>query len=99
MEPELDLSSPEQKQYMMQNSFLSNPDANYARHSRDDEDDEDSDEPLMVIKTEDDPEVDFNTPRRSLYMTEKSTKKKIIKNGKVRNLKVNWWTIPVKKSF
>lgn len=85
MEPELDLdpSQDRQKPYMMQNSsFLSNPDGNYVHHSNRDEEDSDSDEPPMVIKTEDDPEVDFNTPRRSLYMTEKSSKKKIIKNGK-----------------
>lgn len=43
----------------------------------------DSDEHQMVIKTEDDPEIEFNTPRRSIYITEKSTKKKIIKDGKI----------------
>lgn len=43
----------------------------------------DSDEHQMVIKTEDDPEIEFNTPRRSIYITEKSTKKKVIKDGKI----------------
>lgn len=43
----------------------------------------DSDEHLMVIKTEDDPEIEFATPRRSIYMTEKSSKKKMMKDGKI----------------
>lgn len=43
----------------------------------------DSDEQQMVIKTEDDPEIDFVTPRRSIYITEKSSKKKIMKDGKI----------------
>lgn len=43
----------------------------------------DSDEHQMVIKTEDDPEIEFSTPRRSIYITEKSSKKKIIKDGKI----------------
>lgn len=43
----------------------------------------DSDEQQMVIKTEDDPEIEFSTPRRSIYITEKSSKKKIIKDGKI----------------
>lgn len=43
----------------------------------------DSDEQQMVIKTEDDPEIEFNTPKRSIYITEKSTKKKMIKDGKI----------------
>lgn len=53
-----------------------------------DQDDEefhysDSDEQQMVIKTEDDPEIDFQTPRKSIYITEKSSKKKIMKDGKI----------------
>ncbi|KAG5684909.1 hypothetical protein PVAND_014119 [Polypedilum vanderplanki] len=51
------------------------------------EDDEfnesESDEHQMVIKTEDDPEIEFSTPRRSIYITEKSSKKKMIKDGKI----------------
>jgi high mobility group protein 2-like 1 len=43
----------------------------------------DSDDRLMVIKTEDDPEIEFATPRRSIYMTEKSSKKKMMKDGKI----------------
>lgn len=43
----------------------------------------DSDEQQMVIKTEDDPEIEFNTPKRSIYITEKSSKKKMIKDGKI----------------
>lgn len=43
----------------------------------------DSDEQQMVIKTEDDPEIDFVTPKRSIYITEKSSKKKIMKDGKI----------------
>lgn len=43
----------------------------------------DSDEHQMVIKTEDDPEIEFATPRRSIYMTEKSSKKKMMKDGKI----------------
>lgn len=37
----------------------------------------------MVIKTEDDPEIEFATPKRSIYITEKSSKKKMIKDGKI----------------
>lgn len=37
----------------------------------------------LVIKTEDDPEIEFATPRRSIYMTEKSSKKKMMKDGKI----------------
>lgn len=43
----------------------------------------DSDERQMVIKTEDDPEIEFSTPRKSIYITEKSSKKKMIKDGKI----------------
>lgn len=46
------------------------------------ESDSDNDHQL-VIKTEDDPEIDFTTPRRSIYMTEKSSKKKMMKDGKI----------------
>lgn len=49
----------------------------------DDFQESDSDERLMVIKTEDDPEIEFATPRRSIYMTEKSSKKKMMKDGKI----------------
>lgn len=51
------------------------------------EDDEfnesDSDEQQVVIKTEDDPEIEFSTPKKSIYITEKSSKKKMIKDGKI----------------
>lgn len=44
----------------------------------------DSDEQQMIIKTEDDPEIEFNTPKRSIYITEKSSKKKMMgKDGKI----------------
>ncbi|CRK91089.1 CLUMA_CG004777, isoform A [Clunio marinus] len=43
----------------------------------------DSDDRQMVIKTEDDPEIEFATPRRSIYITEKSSKKKMMKDGKI----------------
>lgn len=49
----------------------------------DDFHDSDSDERHMVIKTEDDPEIEFAAPRRSIYMTEKSSKKKMMKDGKI----------------
>lgn len=49
----------------------------------DDFPDSDSDDHQMVIKTEDDPEIEFATPRRSIYMTEKSSKKKMMKDGKI----------------
>lgn len=49
----------------------------------DDFQESDSDEHLMVIKTDDDPEIEFATPRRSIYMTEKSSKKKMMKDGKI----------------
>lgn len=62
-----------------QGSYLPN-----SSHNNDDSPlDSDSDDQRMVIKTEDDPEVDFATPRRSIYMTEKSSKKKIFKDGKI----------------
>lgn len=49
----------------------------------DDFHDSDSDDQQMVIKTEDDPEIEFAAPRRSIYMTEKSSKKKMMKDGKI----------------
>lgn len=50
----------------------------------DDFQESDSDDQQMVIKTEDDPEIEFATPRRSIYMTEKSSKKKMMnKDGKI----------------
>lgn len=70
-------------------STLKDHDDNFAPDQDDlgpDDDDfneTDSDEQQMVIKTEDDPEIEFNTPRRSIYITEKSSKKKIIKDGKI----------------
>lgn len=60
--------------------------ANYGNNEDNDDSlgDSDSDDQRMVIKTEDDPDVvDFVTPRRSIYMTEKSSKKKIFKDGKI----------------
>lgn len=48
----------------------------------DDFHDSDSDQDRMVIK-EDDPEIEFAAPRRSIYMTEKSSKKKMMKDGKI----------------
>lgn len=49
----------------------------------DDFQESDSDNGHLVIKTEDDPEIEFATPRRSIYMTEKSSKKKMMKDGKI----------------
>lgn len=79
MEPNLHISH-------VYNDFkvTKNRDENYTP----DQDDEDfpysdSDEQQMVIKTEDDPEIEFATPRRSIYITEKSSKKKIMKDGKI----------------
>lgn len=59
------------------------PDQDDADAADDDFQESDSDENLMVIKTEDDPEIEFATPRRSIYMTEKSSKKKMMKDGKI----------------
>lgn len=53
--------------------------------SDDDEDDSlvsDFDDKDLLVRVEDDPEIEFTTPRRSLYMTEKSTKR-FTKDGKV----------------
>lgn len=96
MESDLDLSpNPDQhhKSFMMPNSLISVPESNSFMQPRPKSNfpndsfamgDSDSDEPPMVIKAEDDPEVDFSAPRRSLYMTEKSSKKKILsKDGKI----------------
>lgn len=61
-------------------------DDNYTPDQDDLDDDfqeSDSDDHQMVIKTEDDPEIEFATPRRSIYMTEKSSKKKMMKDGKI----------------
>jgi HMG (high mobility group) box len=92
MEPELNIDNViSVKQYddsYEDDGFPKAHDDNYAP-GQDDLDGEedfresDSDEHLMVIKTEDDPEIEFATPRRSIYMTEKSSKKKMIKNGKI----------------
>jgi high mobility group protein 2-like 1 len=63
---------------------IKNRDENYTPDQDDDDFPySDSDEQQMVIKTEDDPEIEFATPRRSIYITEKSSKKKIMKDGKI----------------
>lgn len=59
------------------------PDQDDIEAADDDFQESDSDEHQMVIKTEDDPEIEFATPRRSIYMTEKSSKKKMMKDGKI----------------
>lgn len=59
------------------------PDQDELEGADEDFHDSDSDEQQMVIKTEDDPEIEFATPRRSIYMTEKSSKKKMMKDGKI----------------
>lgn len=59
------------------------PDQDELEAADDDFHGSDSDEHLMVIKTEDDPEIEFATPRRSIYMTEKSSKKKMMRDGKI----------------
>jgi high mobility group protein 2-like 1 len=59
------------------------PEDDYDPNQDEDFNDSDSEEQQMVIKTEDDPEIEFSTPRRSIYMTEKSSKKKIVKDGKI----------------
>lgn len=59
------------------------PDQDDLDGADDDFQDSDSDDHQMVIKTEDDPEIEFATPRRSIYMTEKSSKKKMMKDGKI----------------
>lgn len=71
---------------MLENNFMTQQ----IDHMEDDEDedsddidDSDSDDQQMVIKTDDDPDVELLTPRRSIYMTEKSSKKKMLKDGKV----------------
>lgn len=40
------------------------------------------DQQTMIVK-EDDPEIEFSTPRRSIYMAEKSSKRKFLKDGKI----------------
>lgn len=79
MEPELHIN------HTYDNFKLKSRDENYTPDQ--DEEDfpySDSDEhQQMVIKTEDDPEIEFATPRRSIYITEKSSKKKIMKDGKI----------------
>lgn len=59
------------------------PDQDDLDGADDDFQESDSDDNQMVIKTEDDPEIEFATPRRSIYMTEKSSKKKMMKDGKI----------------
>lgn len=59
------------------------PDQDDLDAADDDFQESDSDDRLMIIKTEDDPEIEFATPRRSIYMTEKSSKKKMMKDGKI----------------
>jgi high mobility group protein 2-like 1 len=59
------------------------PDAAELEADDDEFNESDSDEQQMVIKTEDDPEIEFSTPRKSIYITEKSSKKKMIKDGKI----------------
>lgn len=59
------------------------PDQDDVDGGDDDFQESDSDDHQMVIKTEDDPEIEFATPRRSIYMTEKSSKKKMMKDGKI----------------
>ena len=66
-----------------QNNFMSHIEDEDEDDSED-LDDFDSDDQQMVIKTEDDPDVELLTPRRSIYMTEKSSKKKMLKDGKVK---------------
>lgn len=93
MEPELEIIDMPQEKHFTDHyddyPQLKDHDDNFTPdHDELEQDDEefnetDSDEHHMVIKTEDDPEIEFNTPRRSIYITEKSTKKKIIKDGKV----------------
>jgi len=95
MEPELHLSSVLPSKHF-DDSFEDegfshkNRDDNYTPDQDDldavDDDfqESDSDDNQMVIKTEDDPEIEFAAPRRSIYMTEKSTKKKMMnKDGKI----------------
>lgn len=71
---------------MMENTFMTQQ----IDHMEDEDDDSedmddcDSDDQQMVIKTDDDPDVELLTPRRSIYMTEKSSKKKMLKDGKVK---------------
>jgi high mobility group protein 2-like 1 len=60
------------------------PDAEEMMADDDEFNESDSDDHhLSVIKTEDDPEIEFSTPRKSIYITEKSSKKKMIKDGKI----------------
>lgn len=92
MEPALDISSVQIK--TLEDSFDGEDlihDDNYTPEQDDDLDaaedhfrDSDSEDHQMVIKTEDDPEIEFTTPRRSIYITEKSSKKKMMnKDGKI----------------
>lgn len=94
MEPELQMSCVlptkdydddfDEESYEMKNrddNYL--PDQDDLDCADDDFQGSDSDDRMMVIKTEDDPEIEFATPRRSIYMTEKSSKKKMMKDGKI----------------
>jgi len=91
MEPELDIlpSKHFDDDYDEESFALKTGDDNYTPDqddldaAEDDFQESDSDERHMVIKTEDDPEIEFVTPRRSIYMTEKSSKKKMMKDGKI----------------
>lgn len=74
--------------YDDENFTMKSHDENYTPDHDDlvDDDDDfrsDYDEQHMVIKTEDDPEIEFAAPRRSIYMSEKSSKKKMMKDGKI----------------
>lgn len=93
MEPELDIScvlptkhyddSYDDDGYSKQNDDNYTPDQDELEAADDDFHGSDSDEHLLVVRTEDDPEIEFTTPRRSIYMTEKSSKKKMMKDGKI----------------
>lgn len=88
MEPELQLSCVLPAKHFdddFDEESYKNCDDNYTPDQDDmsDQEESDSDDRLMVIKTEDDPEIEFATPRRSIYMTEKSSKKKMMKDGKI----------------
>jgi high mobility group protein 2-like 1 len=94
MEPELQMSCVlpakdydddfDEESYGMKNHDDNyTPDQDELDAADDDFQESDSDDRLLVPKNEDDPEIEFATPRRSIYMTEKSSKKKMMKDGKI----------------
>lgn len=95
IEPELQLShqsmqdkhygdSYDDEGYSLKEHDSFTPDPEEIDRDEDDFNESDSDDGQLLVEVkEDDPEIEFSTPRRSIYITEKSSKKKMMKDGKI----------------